>query len=139
MEVCDCTGHFEGGFKGERKAIAMDLEIHSTIRGYHHYKTVWTATIGQTLQVQREHGNTHDVFAVCIKNDSNITVGHVPIKLSRIFWSYLERGGCVQVVVTGPRMFATDLVQGGLDIPCKYIFHGEKKLVKKLKKLLERL
>ena len=76
---------------------------------------------------------------MCVRNDDNTVVGHVPRKYSRIFWSFLNRGGYIEAVVTGPRKFANDLAQGGLDIPCKYIFcHGEKGLVKKLTKLLKK-
>ena len=103
----------------------MDYEIESTIRGYHHYKTVWNAVTGKLLQVEREDGNVHDVYAVCIRNEDNTVVGHVPMKYSRISWSFFSRGGRIEAVVTGPRKFADDLEQGGLDIPCKYIFCGE--------------
>ncbi len=61
------------------------------------------------------------------------------MKYSIIFWSFLNRGGNIEAKVTGPKAFAHDLNQGGLDIPCKYIFCGDKGLVKKAEKLLERL
>ncbi len=89
------------------------------------------------LQVQKEEGNHHDPYAVCIKNNDNI-IGHIPKKYSRIFWSFLNRRGHVEAIVTGPRKFADDLEHGGLDIPCKYLFVGEKQLVRKVKKLVAR-
>ena len=74
-----------------RARIAVLLEC--TIRGYHHYKTIWTAVTGQVLQ---EEGNHHDPYAVCIKNN-------YPKKYSR------NRRGHVEAIVTGPRKFAYDL------------------------------
>ena len=99
----------------------MDYEFYSTIRGYHHYKTVWVAVTGQLLQVEREVGNSHDVYAVCVRNDDNTVVGHVPRKYSRIFWSFLNRGGYIEAVVTGPRKFANDLAQGVLRASTSFV------------------
>ncbi len=112
----------------------FEYELESTIRGYHHYKTVWTAVTGQVLEVKKEEGNHHDPYAVCIQNNERI-IGHVPKRYSRIFWSFLNRGGHVEAIVTGPRKFADDLEHGG---PCKYLFVGEKQLVRKAKKLVTR-
>ncbi len=32
--------------------LVYELVVESTIRGYHHYKTIWTAITGQVLQVK---------------------------------------------------------------------------------------
>ena len=36
------------------------FEFDSVVRGYHVYKTVWTPTIDETLQVMKEDMNDHD-------------------------------------------------------------------------------
>ena len=46
--------------------------------------------------------------------------------------------------VTGPRQHSTDLVQGGLEVPCKYEFYAEEncpddKTFKKVKGLIEKV
>ncbi len=55
---------------------------------------------------------------------------------SIILWSLLNRGGHIEAIVTGPKVYLHmhDLNQGGPDVPCKYIFYGEKGLVKKVGK-----
>ena len=37
---------------------------HSKIRGYHIYKEIWTATIGETLSCRRETDNLMDPYVV---------------------------------------------------------------------------
>ena len=49
---------------------------------------------------------------------ANITVGHVPRKISSVCSIFLRRGGSITCQVTGRRRFSEDLSQGGLEIPC---------------------
>ena len=51
--------------------------VESCIRGYHVYKDIWNATIGEELECVRESDNPADRYAVAMKKD-NETVGHVP-------------------------------------------------------------
>ena len=51
--------------------------------------------------------------------------------------SFITRGGTIQAIVTGSRQYAADLPQGGLDVPCKYLFIGEKRLVRRLERRLK--
>ena len=37
------------------------------IRGFHVYKNVWDAVIGEELQCEREGQNTNDRYAVAVK------------------------------------------------------------------------
>ena len=62
----------------------MHLVVPSCIRGYHVYGEIWTAVLNEQLSCEREIGNVVDRYAVAAKNDSGITVGHVPRKISRI-------------------------------------------------------
>jgi len=49
----------------------------SVVRGHHIYKTVWSPTVGEILQLTREEGNAHDHFAVCLVK-GEVVVGHIP-------------------------------------------------------------
>ena len=93
------------------------FEVEATVRGYHQYKEIWNASIGEGLECQRETGNPHDVFAVAVLK-SGIVVGHVPKKISSICSLFLRRGGAIRCTVTGARRYSADLQQGGFEIPC---------------------
>jgi len=40
--------------------------INTSVRGYHVYKDVWEAALGQLLPCHREPGNIHDSYAVAV-------------------------------------------------------------------------
>ena len=86
----------------------------SMARGYHQYQSIWSAI---------ELSNPHNLFAVAICK-FNIVVGHVPKRISSIYSSFLRQGGSITCKVTGPKRFSADLLQRGLEIPCKLIFTG---------------
>ena len=52
---------------------------------------------------EREIGNVVDRYAVAAKNDSRITVGHLPRKISRICSIFLMGGGTIMATVTRRR------------------------------------
>ena len=101
------------------------------IRGYHVYSTIWEAESGEILTTIQERGNVHDRFAVAVKKE-RLTVGHLPIEMSKFCWFFIRRGGSITCEVTGPRR-RSRLEQGGLEIPCDLIFKGPTTLIKKLK------
>ena len=105
------------------------------IRGYHIYKEIWRAAIGEELECDREPENSCDRYAVCVKR-SGVVIGHLPRKLSRVCSLFLRRGGVISCTVTGGRRYSGDLPQGGLEIPCFLLFKHKPKEVQKLKKLL---
>ena len=115
--------------------ITEMLEVVCCVRGYHVYWRVWCAVEGETLQCTREQGNSKDCYAVAVKKDG-VIVGHIPIKTSRVTFLFLRRGGSLQSTVTGRRQYSSDLLQGGLEIPCKLLFSGRPKDIRKLKKLV---
>ena len=39
---------------------------YAMVRGYHEYKSVWQASLGEKLKCVREVGNRLDVFAVTV-------------------------------------------------------------------------
>ena len=48
--------------------------VEAMVRGYHVYKDVWSAALGEQLSCQREPTNTSDPFAVAVVR-SLVTVG----------------------------------------------------------------
>ena len=53
-----------------------DFEWPCCIRGYHIYKEIWDAAIGEHLACERENSNNHDRYAVAVTKDRTI-VGHL--------------------------------------------------------------
>ena len=57
--------------------MATTYSLDSCVRGYHVYKSIWTAPHGEILTCQDEFGNVEDPYAVAVMT-SGTTVGHVP-------------------------------------------------------------
>ena len=112
-------------------------EMESCIRGYHIYKDVWVAVIGEDLSCEREPLNHVDRYAVAVLKDDTV-VGHIPKKISRICSLFIARGGTIVCTPMGGRRYSTDLPQGGLEIPCKLVFIGEQNEIEKVKTLFAR-
>ena len=67
--------------------------------------------MGEELPCKLELSNPEDRFAVAVfKHD--ITVGHVPKRISSICSSFLRRDGTITCQVTGTRRYSADLPQG---------------------------
>ena len=102
--------------------------------------SIWTPTIGETLICKREGSNAHDRNAVgCYKPDSNATlVGHVPKKIRFMCNLFLrDATNRITCVISGSRRYSSDLIQGGMKIPCMLIFSGKDKCeIQKIRKLL---
>ena len=97
----------------DRRVLAMasssgeTFTVESCVRGYHIYKDIWDATIGEELQCARESDNSNDRYAVAVrKNDA--VVGHVPRTISRVCALFLERNGAINCTITGPRRRSAD-------------------------------
>ena len=116
--------------------MATVFEFSSCVRGYHVYKAIWTPFIGETLLCEPEFGNIEDPYAVKIVDSASVTIGHVPRKISTLYHMFLLRSGCIICQITGPRRYSIDLVQGGLEVPCNFIFTGPDRDIFKLKKLI---
>ena len=109
-----------------------ELEVAGCIRGYHVFQEIWTATVGEILACEREPTNEKDRYAVAVLR-SGTKVGHLPKKISRVCSLFLLRGGSITCTVVGGRRYSSDLVQGGLEIPCTLHFSGKPKEINKLK------
>ena len=62
------------------------------IHGYHVYKEVWAATVGEALVCEREPQNASNRYAVAVKKEGTITV-HLPRKLSQVCSLFYRREG----------------------------------------------
>ena len=85
--------------------------VESCMRGYHVYKDVWEASVGEDLSCQRVSGNNVDPFAVAVVKNG-MTVGHVPRRISSVSSLFLRKGGVIKVCITETRRYSTDLPQG---------------------------
>ena len=93
--------------------------------------------MGDLLYCEQESGNPNDAYAVTIKNGANV-IGHVPRKLSAACSLFLRLGGTMNCeIIDNHRRYSADLPQGGLEIPCKFVFSAERLLLYKLKKLVQ--
>ena len=100
------------------------VEVSSCIRGLHVYKDIWEPSIGEELVCSPQMNNPHDCYAVAVCKSGTI-VGHVPKIMSRLCWLFLNKSGTViKCFVTGTRRYSSDLVQGGLEVPCRFKFIG---------------
>jgi len=113
------------------------IEVSTVVRGYHVYKDIWTAPLGEILYCLRETDNRHDRFAVAIIKDGEV-VGHVRKEISSICSVFLL-SGTISCEVTGSRQYSRDLEQGGMHIPCKLRFtcSTDEELMQTTRKLLD--
>ena len=112
------------------------LERALCIRGYHIYKEIWSAVVGEEFACEREPTNSTDRYAVAVIR-SGVAIGHLPRKVSRACSLFLRRGGTIDCVVTGGRRHSSDLPQGGLEIPCRVKFTAKPEQIKTLKRALK--
>ena len=91
------------------------------IRGYHVYKEIWDVENDKELICEREVGNRHNTFVV-VMHKGSVTVGHVPRVISPICSIFLQRSRNIKYRVTGNRQYSSDLIQGGLELPCILAF-----------------
>ena len=52
------------------------------VRGYHVYKTIWVAAVGEVLICRREPTNSADRYAIAVLKEKTI-IGHLPRKMSK--------------------------------------------------------
>ena len=99
------------------------FSIVSKVRGHHVYKDMWNAEedIGEELRCKREPGNRNDTHAVVVMKADTV-VGHVPRVISPICSIFIRRGGTMKCLIMERRRYSQDLPQGGLEVPCVYIF-----------------
>ena len=75
-------------------------EVDYVVRGYHVYKDRWEPFIGDTLNCEKETGNPHDLCSVAVVHHHQGIVGLLPRESSRVYSSFIDRGGSIQVCIT---------------------------------------
>ena len=92
---------------------------------------------GEMLSCSRETGNRHDPFSVKVKKSATV-VGHLPKKVSSTCSLFVRMGGSISCKVTGPKRYSANLLQGGLEIPCRLILSASRELIDKAKKFVNK-
>ena len=80
---------------------------------------------GTFSQIRSQIGNSHDPLAVAVLkriDGHNTIIGHVSQRISASCSAFIRRGGIIQCTVIGNRRYNVDLIQGGLEVPCKLRF-----------------
>ena len=85
-----------------------EKEVTSCVRGYHVYKDIWAAAIGEEQVCDREPTNMADRYAVAVLKQETV-IGHLPRKISKVCSLFLRRGGSIRCTVTGSRRHPSDL------------------------------
>ena len=77
-------------------------------------------------------------YAVAIKRRSEV-IGHVPRKISAMCSLFMQRRGSVICrIIDIHHQYSSDLLQGGLQIPCQLVFQSEDtELIAKIKKIVQ--
>ena len=72
-----------------------EMKMACCVKGYHMYKEVWEAVIGEVLVFHMEPTNAADRYAVAVRKAATI-IGHLPNKLLRICSLFLRREGSIR-------------------------------------------
>ena len=107
--------------------FVYEVEFSSVIRGHHVYKATWSPTLGESLTCrkdERNEANEHDEYAIGTYLDDNQLVGHVPMELSFLVYTFLRAhlDNNVQVKVTGVqvKVTGTRTLENGLVVPASF-------------------
>lgn len=110
----------------------------SCVRGFHVYKETWEPVDGEMLECLREPDNAEDRYAVAMVKDSHV-VGHVPRAISTPCSIFMRKGGLITCEIIGRYRYSRDLPQGGMDVPCRLHFSGQKTDVHKIEKFIKKI
>ena len=80
--------------------------------------------------------NSEDQYALAIRKDEDI-IGDIPRKISFLCSLFIRRGGIIHSLITGDRRYSHHLPQGGIEVPCRFVFSGVEKDLNKVKMHLE--
>ena len=119
-------------------------------RGFHHYRvTTWPDVYdGEMVSVVREtdpNSLQHDRYACSVKRIKEgrgvlmarlVTVGHVPLEISKICHYFIIHGGEISGTVEDSKPRRSPIPSGGLEIKLNLTFKGRGDLIDKLKLLL---
>lgn len=122
----------------EEDLTCGELTIDSMVRGHHVYQQVWTPLTGENLMCARIEDNTQDRYVVAVLQHDTI-VGHLPRCISTVCSLFIRRSGSIRCVVSDHRRYSRDLPQGGMEVPCKLHFLGNKSELKKFKSYFDKV
>ena len=92
--------------------LEKEFTVQCCIRGYHTYQPQWNAEVGAELGAVSDTRTTtlvKDKYAIAVKN-SEQTVGHIPMFLSKLTFFFSRYDGKVSIKVNGPRRYSVDLI-----------------------------
>ncbi len=98
----------------------FEMYVEATVRGYHAYLHNTSVQIGEMFACEIELDNPHDKYAVAVKKQNGMLVGHVPKELSRPFNKFLREYGDLEAECIGHRMNAGK--GNGVEIPVDFRF-----------------
>ena len=98
-----------------------NIIISAAVRGFHVYRASWKPKEDELLECSHEKDNPYDSFSIKVfKSDCPAEiVGHLPMEISRITKSIIDRGAQVAVKIRERHYRRSLLIQGGLEVPCK--------------------
>ena len=82
------------------------------------------------LACEREDNNAHDKYAIAVKNEAQLLVGHVPRELSKIFSRFLADYGDIKAECIG--VWYSRGEGKGLEIPVDYRLTGNSNYLENL-------
>lgn len=109
----------------------FEMYVEATLRGYHAYLDNVSVRIGEILACEMELNNSHDKYAVSVKNQDGNLIGHVPKELSRLFNKLLKDYGELEAECIGNRFNAGK--GNGVEIPVDYRLVANDSYLTKLK------
>jgi len=115
------------------------LNVDTTVRGYHVYRTVWDPSPGECFVVLHQPGKDQDRHAMAVygMDEPGQIVGHLPCEISKISHYATRHDGKIMREVTGSRRYCREV--GGMEIPCILQFSGTLRNVQILRQAIKEL
>ena len=113
----------------EKIEIVLDreytFEVDCFVREYYIFNSFWDAPIGSVLVSKHEddpQSLVHDKFSIALVNSHGVTVGHLPMFMSKPAHFFIKHAGHISCKVTGSKRYSKVLEQGGVEIHAKITF-----------------
>lgn len=96
-----------------------------TMSQFNYKSAVWDHNISKDFWIPANKmlsciRETTNLFVVAVKKDG-IVIGHVPRKIATIC---SRQCGIISCEIVGAQRYSSDLLQGGLEVPCQLVFEG---------------
>ena len=83
------------------EARLVEYKKVSCVLGYHIYKDITKATVGEAALVCiLKPGSTHNQYVAAMEKNRTVK-GCLPQKVSHVYTLFLKKSGCIQCRVTG--------------------------------------